>query len=70
MRKTAAVCVAKLYDINAELVEDRGFLDTLKVSSGCCCCFDTDDWLRRCACKGRAVCGLHKAIVPAAVKHM
>lgn len=31
MRKTAAVCVAKLYDINAELVEDRGFLDMLKV---------------------------------------
>ncbi|KAF3793486.1 Beta-adaptin-like protein C [Nymphaea thermarum] len=30
VRKTAAVCVAKLYDINAELVEDRGFLDTLK----------------------------------------
>lgn len=33
VRKTAAVCVAKLHDINAELVEDRGFLDTLKV--GC-----------------------------------
>lgn len=32
VRKTAAVCVAKLHDINAELVEDRGFLDTLKVS--------------------------------------
>ncbi len=31
VRKTAAVCVAKLYDINAELVEDRGFLDMLKV---------------------------------------
>lgn len=31
VRKTAAVCVAKLYDINAELVEDRGFLETLKV---------------------------------------
>ncbi|DBB17838.1 TPA: hypothetical protein ACH3X3_002858 [Trebouxia sp. C0006] len=30
VRKTAAVCVAKLHDINAELVEDRGFLDTLK----------------------------------------
>ncbi|KAG0447640.1 hypothetical protein HPP92_028231 [Vanilla planifolia] len=30
VRKTAAICVAKLYDINAELVEDRGFLDTLK----------------------------------------
>ncbi len=29
VRKTAAVCVAKLYDINAELVEDRGFLETL-----------------------------------------
>lgn len=33
VRKTAAVCVAKLFDINPELVEDRGFLDTLKVSS-------------------------------------
>jgi hypothetical protein len=31
VRKTAAVCVAKLYDISAELVEDRGFLDMLKV---------------------------------------
>ncbi|GMI96232.1 hypothetical protein like AT4G23460 [Hibiscus trionum] len=30
VRKTAAICVAKLYDINAELVEDRGFLDCLK----------------------------------------
>lgn len=30
MRKTAAVCVAKLYDISPELVEDRGFLDTLR----------------------------------------
>ncbi|KAK9833824.1 hypothetical protein WJX74_006957 [Apatococcus lobatus] len=30
VRKTAAVCVAKLYDINSELVEDRGFLDILK----------------------------------------
>lgn len=34
VRKTAAVCVAKLYDINAELVEDRGFLDMLKVGVG------------------------------------
>lgn len=31
VRKTAAVCVAKLHDINAELVEDRGFLDSLRV---------------------------------------
>ena len=31
VRKTAAVCVAKLFDINPELVEDRGFLDMLKV---------------------------------------
>ena len=30
VRKTAAVCVAKLYDISPELVEDRGFLDTLR----------------------------------------
>ncbi len=29
MRKTAAVCVAKLYDINPELVEGQGFLDIL-----------------------------------------
>ena len=35
VRKTAAVCVAKLHDINAELVEDRGFLDTLKVILPC-----------------------------------
>ncbi|KAI5404733.1 hypothetical protein KIW84_051768 [Lathyrus oleraceus] len=30
VRKTAAICVAKLYDINAKLVEDRGFLESLK----------------------------------------
>ncbi|XP_039581755.1 AP-1 complex subunit beta-1 [Passer montanus] len=30
VRKTAAVCVAKLHDINAQMVEDQGFLDTLK----------------------------------------
>ncbi|KAL6772025.1 AP1B1 [Auxenochlorella protothecoides x Auxenochlorella symbiontica] len=30
VRKTAAVCVAKLYDISAEMVEDRGFLDVLR----------------------------------------
>jgi len=30
VRKTAAVCVAKLYDINPELVEEQGFLDTLR----------------------------------------
>ncbi|PHU28930.1 hypothetical protein BC332_01023 [Capsicum chinense] len=30
VRKTAAISVAKLYDINAELVEDRAFLDGLK----------------------------------------
>ncbi|XP_051175824.1 AP-1 complex subunit beta-1 isoform X2 [Leptopilina boulardi] len=30
VRKTAAVCVAKLYDIKASLVEDQGFLDQLK----------------------------------------
>ena len=29
VRKTAAVCVAKLYDIAPELVEDRGFLEIL-----------------------------------------
>ncbi|PHU17131.1 hypothetical protein BC332_12826 [Capsicum chinense] len=28
--KTVAICVAKLYDINVELVEDRDFLDALK----------------------------------------
>jgi hypothetical protein len=31
VRKTAAICVAKLYDISPELVEDRGFLDMLRV---------------------------------------
>lgn len=30
VRKTAAVCVAKLYEINAQLVEDQGFLEQLK----------------------------------------
>ena len=30
VRKTAAVCVAKLYDINAQLAEDQGFLDLLR----------------------------------------
>ncbi|XP_018336386.1 AP-1 complex subunit beta-1 [Agrilus planipennis] len=30
VRKTAAVCVAKLYDISSSLVEDQGFLDQLK----------------------------------------
>jgi len=29
VRKTAAVCVAKLYDINPDLVESQGFLDIL-----------------------------------------
>ena len=30
VRKTAAVCVAKMYDINGDLVEDQGFLELLK----------------------------------------
>lgn len=30
VRKTAAVCVAKMHDINAQLVEDQGFLELLK----------------------------------------
>lgn len=30
VRKTAAVCVAKLYDISPDLVEDRGFIETLR----------------------------------------
>ncbi|VDP33403.1 unnamed protein product [Soboliphyme baturini] len=30
VRKTAAVCVVKLYDINPQLVEDQGFLDQLQ----------------------------------------
>lgn len=30
VQKTAAVCVAKLYDINPQLVEDQGFIDQLK----------------------------------------
>lgn len=29
MRKTAALCVAKLYDMSPELVETQGFLDLL-----------------------------------------
>jgi vesicle coat complex subunit len=30
VRKTAAVCVAKLHDINETLVEEQGFLDALR----------------------------------------
>jgi len=30
VRKTAAICVAKLFDINNTLVEEQGFLDALK----------------------------------------
>eukprot|EP00054_Salpingoeca_dolichothecata_P008265 m.47181 g.47181 ORF g.47181 m.47181 type:complete len:881 (-) comp17615_c0_seq1:27-2669(-) len=30
VRKTAAVCVAKLYDIDPELVEDQGFIQSLQ----------------------------------------
>lgn len=30
VRKTAAVCVAKLHDINGTLVEEQGFLDALR----------------------------------------
>lgn len=30
VRKTAAVCVAKLYDMNQQLVDDQGFLDLLR----------------------------------------
>ncbi|RXG71413.1 AP-1 complex subunit beta-1 [Armadillidium vulgare] len=30
VRKTAAICVAKLHDISAPMVEDQGFLDQLK----------------------------------------
>jgi len=30
VRKTAAICVAKLFDINKDLVEEQGFLDSLR----------------------------------------
>jgi AP-1 complex subunit beta-1 len=30
VRKTAAVCVAKLYDISPDLVENQGFIDVLR----------------------------------------
>lgn len=30
VRKTAAVCVAKLYDMNQQMVDDQGFLDLLR----------------------------------------
>ena len=36
VRKTAAVCVAKLFDINPEMVDDRGFLDMLRVRAPAC----------------------------------
>ena len=31
VRKTAAICVAKLYDINSELVEERQFIEQLRI---------------------------------------
>eukprot|EP00698_Gefionella_okellyi_P003571 TRINITY_DN13360_c0_g1_i1.p1 TRINITY_DN13360_c0_g1~~TRINITY_DN13360_c0_g1_i1.p1 ORF type:complete len:942 (-),score=270.68 TRINITY_DN13360_c0_g1_i1:49-2697(-) len=30
VRKTAAICIAKLYDVDPEMVEDQGFLDELR----------------------------------------
>lgn len=30
VRKTAAVCVAKLYDMNPRMTDDQGFLDLLR----------------------------------------
>eukprot|EP00922_Rhytidocystis_sp_ex-Travisia-forbesii_P004925 GHVS01007206.1.p1 GENE.GHVS01007206.1~~GHVS01007206.1.p1 ORF type:complete len:933 (+),score=110.68 GHVS01007206.1:112-2910(+) len=30
VRKTAAICIAKLYDISPEMVEDQGFIDILQ----------------------------------------
>lgn len=30
VRKTAAICVAKMYDMSPRLVEDQGFLDMLR----------------------------------------
>merc|ERR1719414_186546 len=30
VRKTATICIAKLFDINPELVEDQGFIDILR----------------------------------------
>lgn len=30
VRKTAAICVAKLFDINPDMVEEQGFLDMLR----------------------------------------
>lgn len=30
VRKTAAVCTAKLYDVNREMVEEQGFINTLR----------------------------------------
>ena len=51
VRKTAAVCVAKLFDINAELVEDRGFLDMLKVGLRCYI------WGRGWQERGQGACG-------------
>ena len=36
VRKNAAVCTAKLYDVTSQLVENRGFLDILKVRIAFC----------------------------------
>ena len=30
VRKTAAICVAKLFDINPEMVDEQGFLEMLQ----------------------------------------
>ena len=73
VRKTAAVCVAKLFDINPELVEDRGFLDLLKVCNihswhvalaGCnlssrSASYVHGMWRSPHACSARQACGAH-----------
>ena len=30
VRKTAAICIGKLYDLNPELIEEQGFLKLLE----------------------------------------
>lgn len=62
VRKTAAVCVAKLFDINPELVEDRGFLDMLRVRRQHSSWLRLDDPLLHCACASTASAQLSSAL--------
>lgn len=57
VRKTAAICVAKLWDINPDMVDDRGFVDMLRVRQLC--------MPVECAILSLCLCLLNKARRPA-----